>query len=152
MISIIIPARNEEDNLGNLLESIERNSYEDYEIIVVDGNSKDRTKEIAREHGAEVIEGPGSGLAAAQNLGWKNAEGEIIWFIDADCTLGPNALRDANEFFEKNAEKDLAGLDVRHRPKTLVEKAVSAENRANAMRGKIFRAIREAGQKLGVLE
>lgn len=152
MISIVIPARNEEENIEKLLNSVEDNSYRDYEVIVVDGDSEDRTPEIAEEYGAKVIEGPGKGLAAAQNIGWRKAEGEIIWFIDADCVLEEESLQTAADFFENNPDKDLAGLDVRHRPKTLVEKAVSAENKANVGRGKIFDMIRGLGEGLGVLK
>lgn len=150
-ISIVIPARNEEENIRELLESIESNDYSDYEVIVVDGDSEDRTPEIARNYGADVLKGPGEGLAAAQNLGWKESDGEAVWFIDADCKLEPDSIRKAAEFFKENPGKSIAGLKVRHDPEGLVEKAISAENKANKGRGKIFDAIRSIGQRLGVL-
>lgn len=151
MISIVIPARNEEENIERLIESIQNNEFEDFEIIVVDGDSEDRTREIAREYGADVIEGLGKGLAAAQNLGWRNASGEIVWFIDADCELESDSLRQAAEFFEENPDKAIGGLEVRHKPEGIIEKAISVENRANTGRGKIFGAIRSIGKKVGAI-
>jgi glycosyltransferase involved in cell wall biosynthesis len=56
MISVIIPARNEEKNLPELLESLKNQTYKKkFEIIVVDGKSKDRTREIAKSYGCRVI-------------------------------------------------------------------------------------------------
>ena len=57
ILSIIIPTYNEEEYLPNLLESIEKQSFTDYEIIIADANSTDRTREIAEEHGCTIVEG-----------------------------------------------------------------------------------------------
>jgi len=152
MISVVIPARNEEENIEELLRSIEKNSYDDYEVIVVDGDSEDRTPEIADEYGARVIDGPGEGLAAAQNIGWRNAEGDIIWFVDADCKLEKDSLEKVGKFFDENPDKAIGGLDVRHEPQGLIERTVSAENRANSGKRRLFDWIEEKGKGLGVIE
>ncbi|MFA7169501.1 MAG: glycosyltransferase [Candidatus Paceibacterota bacterium] len=85
MLSIIIPTKNEEKYLPKLLESIRRQSFGDYEIIVADNNSQDRTREIAREFGATMVQGglPGAG----RNHGAAEANGDIILFLDADTEL-----------------------------------------------------------------
>lgn len=90
MLSIIIPTLNEEKYLPQLLESIKKQSFRDYEIIVADANSKDRTREIAKEYGCKVVEG---GLPArGRNKGVDVATGDLFLFIDADVTLDANFL------------------------------------------------------------
>ena len=84
-LSIVIPAKNEEKYLPKLLASVKKQSFKDYEIIVADNNSKDKTKEIAKSYGCKIVKGglPGKG----RNAGAKIAKGEIILFLDADVIL-----------------------------------------------------------------
>lgn len=87
--SIVIPAYNEEEVIAKTLNSLRRlgTPRKDYEVIVVDNNSKDRTTEIAKEKGADkvIFEGePGTNFA--REAGRKQAKGEIIVFLDADTT------------------------------------------------------------------
>ena len=90
MISIIIPTFNEEELLPKLLESIKKQSYKDYEIIVADNNSSDRTQSIAEGHGAKVERG---GVpAVGRNNGAKIAKGDWLLFLDADVVLPPYFL------------------------------------------------------------
>ncbi len=92
-ISIIIPTLNEEKNLRKLLPDIRRILRgEDYEIIVVDGGSSDRTAEVAREFGCKVVrESVGKGNALA--IGFSKAKGKIIVMMDADLSHSPHELR-----------------------------------------------------------
>jgi glycosyltransferase involved in cell wall biosynthesis len=89
-ISIVIPTLNEELLLPNLLDSISNQSFTDYEVIVADAGSTDRTKEIALEFGAQVVKGgmPGPG----RNRGGEVAKGEMLYFLDADVTLDQDSL------------------------------------------------------------
>ena len=57
ILSIIIPTYNEEEYLPVLLESIKEQSFDDYEVIVADANSTDKTREIAKEYGCIVVDG-----------------------------------------------------------------------------------------------
>ncbi|MBD3310511.1 glycosyltransferase [Candidatus Woesearchaeota archaeon] len=92
MISIIIPTYNEEKRIGTLLESINNQTYKDYEIMVSDSESTDRTVEIAEKMGATVIKGPKEGVSIGRNLGAKHAKGDIFLFLDADTKIPPNFL------------------------------------------------------------
>lgn len=88
-VSLIIPARNEEHNIGNLLDTINFQNYPLYEVIVVDDQSMDRTYEIAKAKGARVIkitEKPKDflGKPYACYVGYQNSCGEILIFVDAD--------------------------------------------------------------------
>jgi glycosyltransferase involved in cell wall biosynthesis len=85
MVSIVIPTFNEEAFLPRLLASIRAQDYSDYEIIVADNGSRDRTRAIAREHGARVV--PGGIPAVGRNRGASVARGEYILFIDADTVM-----------------------------------------------------------------
>ena len=84
-LSIIIPAKNEEKYLPKLLASIKKQSFKNYEIIVADNNSKDKTREIARKYKCKIVKGglPGK----ARNEGAKVTQGDILLFLDADTEL-----------------------------------------------------------------
>jgi cellulose synthase/poly-beta-1,6-N-acetylglucosamine synthase-like glycosyltransferase len=101
MISIIIPARNEEKNIGDMLQSIKDNHYRNkYEVVVVDGMSEDRTVEIAKKFGARVVpQGGKLGVGDARNVGWKNAKGDIIVFVEADHMIGKGFLKEIEKVF-----------------------------------------------------
>jgi glycosyltransferase involved in cell wall biosynthesis len=85
MLSIVIPTKNEDKYLPRLLASIKKQSFSDYEIIVADNGSHDRTRELALADGARIVQG---GLpAAGRNRGAEVAVGRIILFLDADTEL-----------------------------------------------------------------
>ncbi len=98
-ISIIIPTLNEEDYLPRLLVSIKKQDFNDYEIIVADAGSEDKTVQIAKKYGCEVIKG---GLpAVARNKGAKVARGDLFLFLDADLVLPDGFLKTALGKFEE---------------------------------------------------
>lgn len=88
MLSVIIPAKNEERNLPEMLESFKKQKYKKkFEIIVVDGKSTDRTREIAKDYGCRVVVQKRLGISNARNLGWKKAKGSVLIFLEADQKL-----------------------------------------------------------------
>lgn len=109
MLSIIIPTYNEEKCLSKLLKCIEEQNYKNYEVIVADANSKDRTRQIAKSHGCRIA---GGGLPAkGRNNGAKSAKGNILLFLDADVTFGRDFLGNAvNELKERKL--DVAGCYI----------------------------------------
>jgi glycosyltransferase involved in cell wall biosynthesis len=87
-ISVIIPAKNSEKTIGKCLYSVLNQDHKSYEVIVVDGGSKDRTTEIAESYAAKVFQEPahlGSAPGIGRNYGAKNANGDIYAFLDSDC-------------------------------------------------------------------
>lgn len=93
ILSIIIPTYNEEEYLPILLDSIKSQSFDDYEIIVADANSTDKTREVAESYGCTVVDG---GLpAVGRNNGAKIAKGEYLLFLDSDLELTEDYLRNA---------------------------------------------------------
>jgi glycosyltransferase involved in cell wall biosynthesis len=103
MLSIVIPTLNEEKYLPRLLDSIQsQETLLDYEIIVCDGHSIDRTVEIARGYGCLVIESEKRSPAIQRNLGAKIAQGDVIFFSDADNILPAGFLSKSYAEFKKN--------------------------------------------------
>lgn len=84
MISIVIPALNEEKGIGKVIDSIPK--MKDTEILVIDGNSSDNTVKIARKKGARVIIEKRKGYGRAYKTGFINAKGNVIVTLDADNT------------------------------------------------------------------
>lgn len=84
-LSIVIPTKNEETHLPRLLDGIRGQTFSDYEVIVADAGSDDRTVAIAEEFGARVV--PGGLPGVGRNAGAKHATGKWIIFFDADVLL-----------------------------------------------------------------
>jgi len=119
-VSIIIPAYNSEKTLKQCLESILDQTYINYEVIVVDNNSTDKTKDIIkdfqdRDEKVKYLFEPYKARGAARNTGEKEAEGEIILMTDSDCIVSNDwigemikAIRDydAVQGFEQNISDD----------------------------------------------
>ena len=94
--SIIVPAYNEEKTIKNCLQSLLNLNYPNYEIIVVDDGSTDRTFREAKKfesQNVKVIHQENKGKANALNNGIRNSDGEIILTVDADTRLDKEALR-----------------------------------------------------------
>ncbi len=90
--SVVVAAYNAQATLGACLDSLRRLNYPDFEIIVVDDGSTDRTSEIASTAEVKLLTGKHRGLAAARNAGIDAAQGEIVAFIDADATADSDWL------------------------------------------------------------
>ncbi|MBW2965899.1 glycosyltransferase [Candidatus Woesearchaeota archaeon] len=103
MLSIIIITKNEEKCLPRLLESLKNQSFKDYEVIVSDANSNDKTREIAANYGCRIVEG--GKPAGGRNNGVKEAENDLLLFLDADVILPENFLEEnIKEFNERKLD------------------------------------------------
>lgn len=103
VVSVIIPALNEAENIERCLLSVINQEYPTsrYEIIVVDNGSLDSTVEIGRACGAAVYVLPQVSVAALRNHGAKKAKGDVLAFIDADCEAGEGWILKAVETLKK---------------------------------------------------
>lgn len=101
-ISVVVPAYNEEDYLSQNLASLVSQSFKDFELIVVDNASSDKTGEIAKAYSAKVIFCSKKGVGAARQAGFMKAKGEIIATTDADNILPKNWLSTINKAFQKD--------------------------------------------------
>src|SRR5258708_568859 len=106
MISVIIPAHNEEDYLLPTLTALKRQNYGNFEVIVVANGCSDHTAEVARGHCHRLIVLSQKNLGVARNLGARMARGEMLLVLDADTTIEPLALRRVTQCFSRS---DAAG-------------------------------------------
>jgi glycosyltransferase involved in cell wall biosynthesis len=103
-ISVIVPTLNEEKYLEHLLVSIERQKPANFEIIVVDGGSVDKTVEIAKKHGGKALVLPGLGEFSSRNIGAENAKGEYLLFTCSDIIFPEGLFKKILNEFQKDPE------------------------------------------------
>jgi glycosyltransferase involved in cell wall biosynthesis len=108
-VSIIIPVYNEYKNIGTCLASLSRQTYKNFEIVIVDDESEDNSKLKVqsiklqlKSQNLQILEQKHKGAGAARNLGAKHAKGEILVFVDADMTF-------KEDFIEKLVDPILKG-------------------------------------------
>ena len=106
MISLIIPTKNEERYLPKLLDSIKKQKFGKYEILVADAGSTDKTTQIAKKYGCRVVKGGSPSFG--RNQGAKFSKYDYLFFLDADIILPNNFFSQALKQI-KEEKLDLAG-------------------------------------------
>ena len=110
-ISVIIPAYNAERTIQETIESVQKQTFTDFEIVIVDDGSTDRTFDIIQKIADPRIRCfsyENGGVAAARNRGISNAKGEFISFIDADDMWTPDKLKLQLAALQNNSEAGVA--------------------------------------------
>ena len=95
LISIIIPVYNGEKYIAKCIESILGQSYEHFELLIINDGSTDNTLEVCKKYDDKrmrIINQKNKGVSTARNNGIKNSEGEYIMFVDADDYIEKNCL------------------------------------------------------------
>jgi dolichol-phosphate hexosyltransferase len=107
-VSIVIPAINEERGIGKTIDAVNKDYFNikhwDLEIILVDGNSKDKTREVASNKGAIVLLEKRKGYGRAYKTGLAHATGDVIVTGDADATYPFHLV---HEYIQKLLDKHL---------------------------------------------
>lgn len=96
LVSVVVPTKNSEGEIRRCLDSIKLQSHLNIEIIVIDNESGDKTREIAEDYGAKVVNTK-SGRSQARNIGAKISKGKFILFLDSDQELGKDLISRAVE-------------------------------------------------------
>lgn len=114
MISVIIPIYNAERYLNRMLDNLLAQNFMDYECLLIDDGSTDRSYDICSEYAQKdtrfrYIQQGKKGVSAARNCGIKNARGEYIAFLDADDEILPNYLQ---VLFDNCQQSSIAVCDV----------------------------------------
>lgn len=99
-VSIIVTTKNESKNIVRLLTSLKKQTYANIEIIIVDNNSTDDTKALAKSYGNVYNQGPER--SAQRNFGARKATGTYLLFLDADMELTPNVVASCVQTIENH--------------------------------------------------
>lgn len=104
--SVVIPAYNKAELIGEAIESVLTQTVKDFEIVVVnDGSSDDLDSVIEKYTGIKYIKQPNGGVSVARNTGIEASNGEFICFLDADDKWLPNHLEIISKMMEKYPEE-----------------------------------------------
>lgn len=117
-VSVIMTVYNGERTVGEAIESILRQTFRDFEFVIVDDGSDDRTPEIlARflpiDPRLKVVRKPRIGRSKALNVAWKNAVGAYVANLDADDTAEPDRLAKQVAFLNRHPEVGVLGSACR---------------------------------------
>jgi glycosyltransferase involved in cell wall biosynthesis len=126
-VTVVIPTMNEEKSIGMVIDDVKKavGSSRPFEIIVVDTDSKDRTRDIAAEKGARVVDEPRRGYGRAYKTGFEQASGEFIATLDADMTYPAGDIPQLVDMLETKgldfittnrfAKMDKGAMSAKHR-------------------------------------
>ena len=116
LISVVVAVRNEMQYIRKCMESLFKQDYDDYEIIVVDGMSDDGTYEILQElkkkHEFKLFRNEKKNAATGRNIGIENSGGEAIAFIDGDAVAAKNWLSNIKEAMQRSGAAGVGGPDL----------------------------------------
>lgn len=107
MISVVIPLYNKEQSIASTLQTVLKQTYQDFEIVIVnDGSTDHSVEEVAKVHDNRIrlIHQNNAGVSAARNRGIEEAKGEYIAFLDADDEWKPEYLETQHELTQKYPE------------------------------------------------
>lgn len=109
--SIVIPVYNVEKFIKRTLDSIVKQTYNDYEIIIVDDGSTDKSMDIVKKYDVKIINSKHVEVSEARNIGAKQAKGEYLIFLDSDDYWDKDLLKEVNKSIKNNP--DLVRFQVR---------------------------------------
>ncbi|MBR9678267.1 MAG: glycosyltransferase [Nanoarchaeota archaeon] len=104
LVSVVIPVKDCEKTMPDLMKSLQKQDYPNYEVIVVDSSS-DKTPKIVEKHGFRLVKIPKTrkrNTNIARNIGWKKARGNIVAFTDGDCKVSSNWLSELVKGFDSD--------------------------------------------------
>lgn len=130
LISIIVPIYNVEQYLGECIDSICSQTYQELEIILIDDGSTDNCPKLCdsyalKDSRIKVIHQPNQGLSAARNVGYKESNGKYIAFIDSDDKISDIFIESLYEIIIKNNAQIAVCAYTRNPDKLAAEKALS---------------------------
>lgn len=135
MISIIIPAYNEAEQIANTINAVKKNAgLNNYEIIIVDGGSNDETVAIAKANGAAAFISNKKGRAAQMNFGASKAMGDILYFLHADSIPPQNFIQQIFSAKDKGFSSGCFRLQFDHHHCFLKANAWFTKFNVNAVR------------------
>ncbi|MCP4367437.1 MAG: glycosyltransferase [Deltaproteobacteria bacterium] len=112
LLSIIVPVYNGSNTISSCIEHLENLDYpeEKYEILIIDNNSDDNTKNIIQQYNVTYLFEKKQGQAAARNFGVTHAKGDILGFVDADCLVEKNWAVEIEKLLKNNSTSVVIGF------------------------------------------
>ena len=102
--SIIVPVFNLEEYIGKCLDSIFNQTFKDFEVIVVNDGSSDKSLEIIKKYDVVLIDQKNKGVSESRNNAIKKAKGEYLLFVDGDDTIEKELLEEINKVLDDNPD------------------------------------------------
>lgn len=111
-VSVIIPCRNEEKFIGKCLDSLVSQDFpsENLEVLVVDGASTDKTKEIAKSFNVKILDNPNKYTPFGLNIGIENTKGEIIVRMDAHANYPKDYISKCVRYLQESGASNVGGV------------------------------------------
>ncbi|HVS80696.1 MAG TPA: glycosyltransferase [Pyrinomonadaceae bacterium] len=118
-VTVIIPTYNYAHFIGEAIRSVQAQTYQDWECIVVDDGSSDDTREVVAGYATSderirYVHQPNRGLAAARNTGLGLAKGKLIQFLDSDDLIEKEKIEKQVQFLEQHADVDIVYGNTRY--------------------------------------
>jgi len=112
LVSIIMPAFNEEKYIVEAIQSVQQQSYTNWELLIIDDHSTDQTWQVVEKAMCEdgrikLYRNKGKGVSAARNMGLDLASGKYITFLDSDDIFYSDALKKRVDYLEKNSNHNV---------------------------------------------
>lgn len=116
-VSVVMPTYNAETYLREAIDSILSQTFQDFELLIIDDNSKDKTREIIKsyeDNRVRLIDGPCRGISAALNVGLKEAKGKYIARMDADDISLPERFANQVKFMDEHPEVGVCAIKAEY--------------------------------------
>jgi len=143
LVSINLPTYNGEASVEQALESVKRQTYKNYEIVVVDHYSKDKTIDIVKKYTKKIYFDKRR-ILSSREIGLRKSKGEIILFLSCDQVLAPDLLEKTVNMFEEDNVDMIINEERSHNPRTFIEKLTDIDR-------KVLHEKREINPRKGVL-
>lgn len=118
MVSIIVPAYNVEEYIGQTIESVLNQDYTDFELIIIDDGSTDNTADVVNQYSKldnriRYVQQPNGGAARARNKGLSLTKGEFIIFVDGDDVISKDFISSNIGYFSENPNLDWVAMSIK---------------------------------------
>ena len=128
LISINLPTYNGEGTVKQALESVKKQTYKNYEIVVVDHYSRDKTIEIVKKYTKKIYYDKRR-ILSSREISLKKSKGEIILFLSCDQVLAPDLLERTAKMFSEQDIDMIINEERSYKPKTFIEKLTDIDRR-----------------------
>ncbi len=127
--SLIIPLYNRPSEIDELLDSLTKQSFKNFEVIVVEDGSTETSKDIVNKYQNKLtiryFEKQNEGPGPSRNFGAERAKGDYFIFFDSDCIIPENYLESVDAFLTRNYKDAYGGPDMAHKSFTPIQKAIN---------------------------